>query len=105
MDGSALRDGTGPEPGWGDVRRAVMLAAEICANAAVSLTLRGPAAAHAAMLVRQAADGLRDMSGCLRPLAFDEAVIEAERERAAGEALAAAGLVPLPRRRHLHSVS
>jgi|HubBroStandDraft_6_1064221.scaffolds.fasta_scaffold00062_2 hypothetical protein len=104
MDGSALRGDTGPEPGWGDVRRAVMMAAEICATAAVSLAVRGPHAVHAAMMVRQSADALRDMGGCLRPLAFDEAVIDAERARAADEALGAAGLLPPPRR-HLRVVT
>jgi hypothetical protein len=98
MDGSALRGDTGPEPGWGDVRRAVMWYAEICATAAVTLAVRGPHGVHAAMVVRQAADGLRDMGAQLRYLAFDEAVADAERARA----LAEAGVVPA---RHLHVVS
>lgn len=101
MDGSALHGETGPEPGWGDVRRAVMSAAEACA-AAVAGCARGDRGAVRA--AQQAVAALRDAAGCLRPLAFDEAVIEAERERAAEQALAAAGLVPPPRR-HLHAVS
>jgi hypothetical protein len=104
VDASAARGDTGPEPGWGDVRRAVMMAAEICATAAVSLAMRGPHGMHAALVVRQSAEALRDMGAQLRYLAFDEAVVDSERERAAGEALAAAGLVP-PAARHLHVVS
>jgi hypothetical protein len=100
MDGSALRGDTGPEPGWGDVRRAVMMAAEICATAAVSLAGRGPHGVHAALMIRQCADALRDMGAQLRYVAFDEAVVDAERARA----LADAGLVPPPAP-HLHVVS
>jgi hypothetical protein len=48
---------------------------------------------------------LRTLSARLRGLVFDEAVVEAERARAADEALAAAGLVPPPRGRHLRAVS
>ena len=47
---------------------------------------------------------LRDLSWQLRRLAFNDAVIEQERARAAEEALAAAGLVPPPRGRHLRAV-
>jgi len=79
------------------------MAAEICATAAVSLAMRGPHGMHAALVVRQSADALRDMGGQLRYLAFDEAVVDAERARAAGDALAEAGLVPEPAR-HLHVV-
>jgi hypothetical protein len=104
MDGSALRGDTGPEPGWGDVRRAVMWYAEICATAAVSLAVRGPHGVHAAMVARQSADALRDMGAQLRYLTFSEAVVEAERDRAAGDALAAAGVVPPPPARHLRAV-
>lgn len=106
MADPARRSAAGPaSPGWGDARQAVIRAAEVCACAAVSLALRGPHGAHAAMMIRQAAEGLRDVSAQLRYLAFDEAVIEAERTRAAGEALAAAGLVPAPRGRHLHVIA
>ena len=80
------------------------MAAEVCAIAAVSLTVRGPHGAHAALMVSQAAAGLRDIGAQLRPLAFDEAVIEAERARAAEEALAAAGLAAPPRGRPLRAV-
>jgi hypothetical protein len=83
----------------------MIIAAEVCAAAAVSVALRGPHGMHAALVVRQAADGLRDISAQLRPLAFDEAVIDAERARAADEALAAAGLLPPPPPRHLRVVS
>ena len=106
MAASALRgDGDpGGKPAWGDVRQAVMIAAEVCATAAVSVAMRGPHGVHAALMIRQCADALRDLSAQLRPLAFDEAVIEAERSRAAEAALAAAGLLAPPPR-HLHSVS
>lgn len=102
MAASALRGDGDPAPGWGDVRQAVMIAAEVCATAAVALGLRGPHAVHAALMVRQATDVLRDISMQLRPAVLDEAVVEAERSRAAEAALAAHGLVPP---RHLHSVS
>lgn len=104
MDGSALRGDAGHEPEWAEVRQAVMMAAEICATAAVSLAMRGPHGAHAAMMVRQSADAMRDMGAQLRYLTFSEAVVEAERDRAAGDALAAAGVVPPPSPRHLHAV-
>jgi hypothetical protein len=103
MDGSALSGEDGHEPGWGEVRQAMMMAAEICATAAVSLAMRGPHGAHAAMLVRQSADALRDLGAQLRYAVFDEAVADAERSRAADDALAAAGLVP-PQARHLRAV-
>ena len=92
-------------PGWGDVRQAVMTAAEACACAVTSLGLRGEGGGPAAGTAGQAVAVLRDLAGRLRPLAFDEAVIEAERARAADEALAAAGLVPPPRGRHLRAIS
>ena len=91
-------------PGWGDVRQAVMAAAEACAAAAVSLTVHGTHGAHAALMVSQAADGLRDLGAQLRGLAFDEAVIEAEAGRRADEIVAAAGVVPPPRGRRLRAV-
>lgn len=103
MHGSAVRGDDGPEPGWGDVRQAMIMAAEICATAAVSLAMRGPHGMHAAIMVRQSADALRDMGAQLRPWAFDEAVVDAERARAAADALADAGVVPPPAR-HLHVV-
>lgn len=104
MHGSAVRGDDGPEPGWGDVRQAMIMAAEICAAAAVSLAVRGPHGVHAALVVRQSADALRDMGAQLRYLTFSEAVVEAERDRAAGDALAAAGVVPPPPARHLRAV-
>jgi hypothetical protein len=91
-------------PPWGDVRQAVMMYAEVCAAAAACVALRGPHAAHAVAAIRQAAESLRGISAQLRPAAFDEAVVEAERSRAAHDALAAAGLVPPPRGRHLRAV-
>jgi hypothetical protein len=81
-----------------------MAYAEVCAAAAVVLALRGPHGAHAAQLVSHAAGALRDIAAQLRPLAFDETIIEAERSRAAEEALKAAGLAPLPRPGHLRAV-
>jgi hypothetical protein len=73
-----------PRPDWDlrDAKDAVMRAAEKCAD----LT----------------SGELRILSARLRGLVFDDAVVEAERARAADEALAAAGLVPPPRGRHLH---
>jgi hypothetical protein len=100
MDGSALR-GDGQAPGWADVRAAVIDAAQACAAAVAALRGGDRSAVRAAEL---AASALRDLGGCLRPIVFDEAVVEAERERAACDALAAAGLVPPPRR-HLSVVS
>lgn len=47
---------------------------------------------------------LRSLSARLRHLAFSDAVVEAERARAADEALAAAGLAPPPPPRHLRAV-
>lgn len=103
MDGSAVRGEPGPEPGWGDVRRAVMRKAEAVADAVAVLCAR-PADRGAVRAVEQATAVLRDALGCLRWPVLDEAVVDAERERAAGEALAAAGFVP-PATRHLHVVS
>ena len=103
MDGSALRGDAGQVPGWAEVRAAVMDAAQACAAAVTALPARG-GDRGAVRTAQQAVLALRDLGGCLRPLAFDEAVIEAERARAADEALAAAGLVPPPRCR-LHVVS
>lgn len=93
-----------------------MLAAEACAVAALGVTMRGPHGVHAAAMIRQASEAWRmtaemwrDVAmrvGELRQAEFNETVVAAERERAAGEALAAAGVVlPAPRPRHLHSVS
>jgi hypothetical protein len=92
-------------PGWGDTRQKVMAAAEVCAVAAVSLAVHGPHGAHAAMMLSQAVDRLRDLSAQMRGLAFDEAVIEAEARRRADEILAAGGPVPAPRARHLRAIS
>lgn len=106
MAGSAVRyEGAPGSPPWGDVRQALLMWGEVCAAAAVALAMRGPHGVHAALAVREAAGALRDLSAQLRPVAFDEAVVEAERSRAAGEALTAAGLMPPQRPRHLHSVS
>ena len=106
MPECATEGDAGREPGWGDARRAVMTAAEICAAAAVTLSLRGPHGTHAAMMIRQATEVLRDLSAQLRFPVFSEAVVEAERSRAAEEALRAAGVpVPAPRGAHLHVVS
>jgi hypothetical protein len=109
MDGSALRGDAGPEPGWTDFRRAVIIAAEITAAAAVSLAMRGPHGMHAAMMVREAADGLRNVgmqAAEFRHREFNETVIDAEADRRAREILAAAGLVPPPPPggRHLRAV-
>jgi hypothetical protein len=104
MYGSAARD-AGHTPGWGELRQAVKDAAEACAVAVAGLCLleADPGSVRAA---ERAVAVLRDLGGCIRPLAFDEAVVEAERAQAATEALTAAGVkVPTPRReRHLHPV-
>jgi hypothetical protein len=74
-------------PAKWDLRKAsqaVMRAAEMCAD----LT---PA-------------DLRALSAGLRGLVLDDGIVEQERARAAEEALAAAGLVPPPRGRHLRAV-
>lgn len=106
MDASALGSAAGPgEPGWGDARRTIMWAAELCAAAVTSLSLRGAGAGPAMAAAREATGVLRDLDARLRCLAFDEAVIEAERDRAVGETLAALGIVPAPRERHLHAVT
>jgi hypothetical protein len=109
VDGSAARDEACHEtPGWADFRQKMMVMAEICAGAAVTLALRGPHNMHAALMVHQMADSLRGISlqaAQLRGREFDDAVIEAERSRAVAEALAGAGLVPPPRGRHLRAVT
>ena len=73
-------------PGWGlrEAALAVMDAAERCdgLTAAELLTLNAR----------------------LRNLVLDDAIVEAERARAAEEALAGAGLVPPPRGQHLRAV-
>lgn len=66
-------------PEWGEVRAAVTRAAGTCSPG--------------------------DAAVIRRALAYGEALIEAEAVRRADEILAAAGLVPPPRRRHLHAVS
>ena len=74
----------GPASGWGEIRTALQRAAEACAAAA---------------------DALHAAAEHLRGPALDEAVIEAQRSRAAEEALAAAGAaVPPPRGGHLRPV-
>jgi hypothetical protein len=75
-------------PGWRDVRLAVMKALEICDGSA------GDACTLA----------LRDLAAQLRGLAFDEDLIEQEAARRAEEIMAARGLVPPPRGRHLRAV-
>lgn len=106
MDGSALRGDADHVPAWADVRAAVMRAAEVAAVAVTDAMSRPRADWAAVQVAAEAVAELRYLGGCLRPLAFDEAVIDAEAERRAGAILAAAGLVPAGRReRHLHAVS
>jgi hypothetical protein len=105
MDGSVLHGDPGHAPGWAEVRAAVVRAAEACAAAVAGMSVRG-GDRGAIRTAQEAVAALRDLGGCLRYAAFDEAVVDAERARAADEALAAAGLVPPPRRGgHLHAVS
>ena len=92
------------EPSWSDVRQRVLGYAEMCAAAAVTLALR-PHGTHAAAMARQLTEAVRDLGAQLRFPVFSETVIEAERSRAAEEALRAAGVsVPAPRGSHLHLV-
>jgi anti-sigma-K factor RskA len=98
-------DGPGA-PSWDDIRRAVMVATEVCATAFVTLALRGPHGAHTAAMASQAVAALRDIGAQLTVLHdrdFNEATVQLERARAAAEALAAAG-IPQPRPPHLHAV-
>ncbi len=76
-----------PARGWTlrEARDAVLRAAERCADLTSA--------------------ELRSLSSRLAAVVLDDAIVEAERARAADEALAAAGLVPPPRGRHLRSVS
>lgn len=81
-------------PGWGDIRQKVMTELG---------RLRDPDGAVA----RDAVAVLRDLNEAVRRLVFDEAVIEADAARRAGEIMAAAGLaVPAAaaRRRRLRAV-
>jgi hypothetical protein len=104
MHGSAVRGEDGPEPAWGEIKQRVASAAESVATAVSGLSLRS-GDGGAVRAVEQAVAAFRDALGCLRPAVLDEAVVEVERARAADEALAAAGLVPPPRGRHLRVVS
>jgi len=68
-------------PGWGYVRLTLMRVLQDCACGCTA----------------ECTAALEDIGVQLRRLAYDEDIIEAERARAAEEALAAAGLAPPPR--------
>jgi len=75
-------------PGWGYVRLTLMRVLQDCACGCTA----------------ECTAALEDIGVQLRRLAYDEDIIEAERARAAEEALAAAGLAPPPRSRRLRVV-
>lgn len=75
-------------PGWEDVRRAMITAAEACA-AAVAEMCRAPADGRAADRAGSAVAVLRELGAQAGCLAFDDAVIEAERAAAVREFRAA----------------
>ena len=96
VDGSAPRNDAGGQgaPSWEDIRQGAMTATELCAAAVISMALRGPRDTRGAAVASQAVTALRDLTAAIREWRFDEAVVEAERVRAAAEALTAAGIPP-----------
>lgn len=104
MDGSAQRSDGPDTASWDDARQAVMAHVAACSAALARLSLRGDRAAAAELHIQNVL--LRDLRDRLTQMCdreFNEAVVEAERDRAAADALAAAG-IPQPRPPHLHAV-
>jgi hypothetical protein len=100
----ARRSAAGPRaPGWGDVRRQMMVAAQAVAAAlAAYLAAGGDDASGPAVMSTMALGVLTDLGGMARRLDVGEAVIEAERARAVAEDRAAC---PRPRGGHLRAVT
>lgn len=104
MADPARRSAAGPAaPGWGEVRRQMMVAAQAVASAvAAYLAAGGDDASGPAVMGTMAIGVLTDLGGMARRLDVGEAVIEAERDRAVAEDRA---LVPRPRGGHLRAVT
>lgn len=100
----ARRSAAGPAaPGWGDVRRQMMVTAQAVTSAmAAYLAAGGDDASGPAVMGALAISVLQDLGATARRLDVGEAVIEAERARAVAEDRAA---WPRPRGGHLRRVT
>ena len=104
MADPARRSAAGPgAPGWAEVRRQMIAAAQACSAAlAAWLAAGGDDAGPPAAMAAFAVGVLRDLGDVARQQDFGEAVIEAERARAVAEDRAA---WPRPRGGHLRAVT
>jgi hypothetical protein len=82
----ARRSAAGPAaPGWGDVQRRMMAAAQVCAVAVAQACAGGDDSGVAVALAGLAIGELHGLAALARRLDVGEAVIEAERDRAVAE--------------------
>jgi hypothetical protein len=104
MADPARRSAAGPAaPGWGDVRRQMMVAAlAVTAALADWLAAGGDETSGPAVMGALAIGMLQDLAAMARRLDVGEAVIEAERARAVAEDRV---VMPRPRGHHLRAVT
>lgn len=100
----ARRNATGPAaPGWADVRRQMMVAAQaVMSSVTAYLAAGGDESAPPAAMAALAIEVLTGLGAAARRLDWGEAVVEAERERAVAEDRAA---LPRPRGYPLRAVT